>query len=60
MITKLYPWERKVKNLVIVMAISFGFLHDIKTLLYELKLTVVYVYFLTLTEPNENRSKDII
>jgi type III secretory pathway component EscS len=39
MITKLNPWERKVNN--VVMAISFGFLHDIKTLLYELKLTVV-------------------
>jgi type III secretory pathway component EscS len=39
MITKLNPWERKVNH--VVMAISFGFLHDIKTLLYELKLTVV-------------------
>jgi len=28
MITKLNPWERKVNN--VVMAISFGFLHDIK------------------------------
>lgn len=54
MITKLNPGERKVNNVVI--AISFGFLHDIKTLLYELKLTVVHVYFLTLTEPNENRT----
>lgn len=54
MITKLNPGERKVNN--VVMAISFGFLHDIKTLLYELKLTVVHVYFLILTEPNENRT----